>query len=94
MDYVLLGDIHLFQYMSKEKPVMAYPGSLISQNFGETDPDHGILVWDLIEKTQIFIRIENPYRYQDIFILSRERMKTDQKIYDIENIPIAPKGNI
>ena len=94
MDYVLLGDIHLYQYMSKEKPIMAYPGSLISQNFGETDPYHGMLVWNVEDKTQKFITIENPYRYQDIYILSRERLKTDGNVYDIDKVPIAPKGNI
>ena len=94
MDYVLLGDIHLYQYMSKKKPIMAYPGSLISQNFGETDPNHGILVWDLENKNQTFIKVENPYRYQDIYILSRERIKTDGYEYDIDKVPIAPKGNI
>lgn len=94
MDYVLLGDIHLYQYMSKEKPVMAYPGSLISQNFGETDPNHGILVWNLEDKTQKFIKIENPYRYQDVYILSRERLKTDGYEYDMDKVPIASKGNI
>lgn len=94
MDYVLLGDIHLYQYMSNKKPIMAYPGSLISQNFGETDPYHGMLVWNMENKTQKFIKIENPYRYQDIYILSRERLKTDGEVYDIDKVPIAPKGNI
>ena len=37
-DYVLLGDIHKHQYMNAAK-TMAYAGSLISQNFGETDED-------------------------------------------------------
>ena len=79
MDYVLLGDIHLYQYMSKEKPITkAYSGSLISQNFGETDPNHGMLVWNVEDKTQTFTKIVNPYRYQDIYILSRERLKTDK----------------
>ena len=94
MDYVLLGDIHLYQYMSKEKPIMAYPGSLISQNFGETDPNHGMLIWDLETGKQEFKIIENPYRFQDVYIVSRERVKTDNKEYDIEKVELPPKGNI
>ena len=94
MEYVLLGDIHNFQYMSKKNPICAYPGSLISQNFGESDPDHGMLVWDLEEKKETFYRIENPYRYQDVYILSRDVLETDGKRYQVENIILPPKGNV
>ena len=44
MDYTLLGDIHKHQFMN---PTMAYPGSLISQNCGESDDFHGFLQWHL-----------------------------------------------
>ena len=94
MDYVLLGDIHNYQYMSKENPISAYPGSLISQNFGESDPNHGMLVWNLNDKKQIFYPIENPYRYQDVFILSRDILQSDLKNYSVENIILPPKGNV
>ena len=33
-DYVMLGDIHKFQYMNEEKTI-AYAGSLIQQSYGE-----------------------------------------------------------
>jgi len=52
-DFALLGDIHKQQYLAKrkdkngvEKPWMGYPGSLIQQNFGETETK-GYLVWDI-----------------------------------------------
>lgn len=61
-DFVLLGDIHKHQFMDKEKK-MAYAGSLISQNFGETDDDHGVLIWDLERQDTEFVRINNPYRF-------------------------------
>ena len=63
-DLVMLGDIHKFQYMDKEK-TMAYSGSLISQNFGETDPHHGYLLWSLSDKTSRFIKIDNPYAFME-----------------------------
>ena len=68
-DVVLLGDIHKHQFMNQEKTI-AYAGSLISQNFGETDPDHGVLVWDVEDLKQTrFHRIHNPYRYREFRVL-------------------------
>jgi DNA repair exonuclease SbcCD ATPase subunit len=46
--------------MNKKK-TMGYAGSLISQNFGETDPYHGFLIWNLKEKTSEHIKLENPF---------------------------------
>jgi len=44
-DYVMLGDIHKQQYLNKNN-TMAYCGSLIQQNFGETYGSHGYIKWD------------------------------------------------
>lgn len=59
-DYVLLGDIHKFQYIREN---MAYASSLISQNFSETDIYHGVLIWDLVNKKSEYNIIDNPFRY-------------------------------
>lgn len=72
-DLVLLGDIHKHQYMNKER-TMAYSGSLLSQNFGETDPDHGVLVWDLTTRSSILFRIPNPYCYCEA-VLEEESLR-------------------
>lgn len=61
-DMVMLGDIHLRQSLDKEGRV-AYAGSMIAQNFGETDPDHGVLRWDVDTCRHAFIPLDNPYRY-------------------------------
>lgn len=68
MDFALLGDIHRQQFMASrpdrfgvEKPWMAYPGSLIQQNFGEA-LTKGFLVWDIREKDDWdcrFVELEN-----------------------------------
>jgi len=63
-DYVLLGDIHKFQYLNKEKTI-AYCGSLIQQNFGE-DTSHGYIKWDLETKTSEFIKVKNSYQFVTI----------------------------
>ena len=60
-DYILLGDIHKHQYLNLERTA-AYPSSLIQQNFGE-DLTHGIIEWDLNEKTSEFIKIASSHGY-------------------------------
>ena len=64
-DAVMLGDIHLHQFLS---PTIAYAGSLISQNAGETDPCHGVLVWDLEATTTQYHIIPNPWAYTTLSI--------------------------
>jgi len=44
-DFALLGDIHKRQFLDSRKTV-AYCGSTIQQNYGET-PDKGFLFWDI-----------------------------------------------
>ena len=39
-DYVMLGDIHKFQYLNESKTI-AYAGSLIQQSYGENLNNHG-----------------------------------------------------
>ena len=70
-DLVLLGDIHCFQYLNKEKTI-AYASSLISQNFAETDLFHGVLVWDLENKNSSYKIIHNDYRYDEIDIKNND----------------------
>jgi DNA repair exonuclease SbcCD ATPase subunit len=47
-DFTFLGDIHKFQYMDTENRV-AYPGSTIQQNFGETT-GKGFLFWEIDDR--------------------------------------------
>lgn len=44
-DFAMLGDIHKFQFLDKQGRI-AYPGSTIQQNFGETE-DKGFLFWEI-----------------------------------------------
>ena len=95
-DLVLLGDIHKHQYMNKGK-TMAYAGSLISQNFGETDEDHGVLVWDLDGKTSALHRLDNPYAYREFRVEERGEAiyLTDAgREWPLESAPVPPHGNV
>ena len=59
-DLVLLGDIHKRQQLDK-KGRIAYPGSLIQQNFSE-EVEKGFLIWEVNDKEHIsskFITVEN-----------------------------------
>lgn len=66
-DYTLLGDIHKFQYLNKNK-TMAYPGSLLQMNYGEDLYNHGYILWNLQKKNSEFIKINNNYAYYTIEI--------------------------
>ena len=62
-DMTLLGDIHKpAQFLTE---TIAYPGSLIQQNHGES-LDHGILVWDVETCKAEFVEIHNDYGYVTI----------------------------
>lgn len=78
-DLTLLGDIHKpAQFLNKEKTI-GYPGSLIQQNHGEV-LDHGILVWDLPDKTSEFIEIKNDYGYVTFEVENAKIKKSPHRI--------------
>ncbi len=69
-DVAMLGDIHSPQILQKYReedgqkyPEVIYPGSLISQNYGESVDNHGIYVWDLPSRTAEFVTIKNDYGF-------------------------------
>ena len=66
-DLVLLGDIHLRQFLNKEETI-AYPGSLIQQGFAEL-PAHGFLLWDVETKKAEFHQVENDYGFKVIEVI-------------------------
>ena len=65
-DMTLLGDIHKRQFLNDSK-TMAYPGSLIQQNFAEA-PEHGFLFWDVEKRKSEFIQVNNDYGFKTIVV--------------------------
>ena len=65
-DLGLIGDIHKRQYLDNEKTI-AYCGSLIQQNHGESI-GHGYLLWEVETKKSEYIEIPNDYGYYTIDI--------------------------
>jgi DNA repair exonuclease SbcCD ATPase subunit len=64
-DYVLLGEVHDHQYITK---TMAYPSSMIQQNFNENLEYHGFIKWDILGKTSQFISIHNDFASIKLYI--------------------------
>ena len=61
-DAGMLGDIHKRQFVDVAKKV-AYSGSLIQQNHGETFENHGYVLWDVETMKPEFIDVHNDYGY-------------------------------
>jgi DNA repair exonuclease SbcCD ATPase subunit/DNA repair exonuclease SbcCD nuclease subunit len=81
----LLGDIHVPNNSVAGVDTIKYPGSLIVQNHSEAVyPHHGILVWDVDNKTSKFITIHNDYGYATVDI-------EDGKIISDNYIPPKPR---
>ncbi len=81
-DLTLLGDIHHFQYLNYEKTI-AYASSLVSQNFVETDNNHGFLYWDIETKESTYYPIHNPYHHKKIFV-NEKTIEYDGEYYPFE----------
>jgi DNA repair exonuclease SbcCD nuclease subunit len=75
-DVVMLGDIHKRQSFNHNGIQIAYPSSLIQQNFGENVSKHGFLLWDVETKEFEEYDVANNYPYYQFKIKS---------IDDIEN---------
>ena len=85
---VMLGDIHKHQTLQQyddsnaiTKPIIAYCGSLIQQDFGEELLGHGYLLWDLKTKSFTHTEIQNDYGMFTVDV------NNGKLITDITNIP-------
>jgi DNA repair exonuclease SbcCD ATPase subunit len=72
-DVVMLGDIHEYQTFRDDES-MAYCGSLIQQNFGESI-DKGYILWDIESKTHVRKFIPNDFGFAKITIAKGERFE-------------------
>jgi DNA repair exonuclease SbcCD nuclease subunit len=74
-DMVMLGDIHKRQVFHHKGIPIAYPSSLIQQNFGENVTKHGFLFWDIETKTFTEHDVENRYPYYQFRIKSLDELE-------------------
>ena len=90
-DFTLLGDIHRMQYLDKAKTV-AYPGSLIQQNYGES-LDHGFLIWDLEKGTSEFIKVPNNYGFYTVNISDPKNIPTLTGLPEYAKVRVKHDGD-
>jgi DNA repair exonuclease SbcCD nuclease subunit len=78
-DIVMLGDIHKRQFFNHKGIQIAYPSSLIQQNFGENVTKHGFLLWDVESKTFTEHDVENKHPFYQFKIKSLEDLETGEE---------------
>ncbi len=88
-DLVLLGDIHKRQFIDDNETI-AYPGSLIQQNFAEA-PEHGFLFWDVEKRKSEFIQVNNDYGFKTIIVDNGEIKSKMNFVPKFGNIKIKHK---
>jgi len=81
-NYALLGDIHMLQFLNDEHTI-AYPSSLIQQNYGESYQNHGFLLWDLssIQPRHTFYHLDNESGFHTLHLNGDKLIE-----YDISKI--------
>ena len=89
-DIVMLGDIHKRQCIDDNDKI-AYPGSLIQQNFAEA-PEHGFLLWDVEKRKSEFVQIENDYGFKTIIVEDGEIKSKMKFVPKYGNIKIKYKN--
>lgn len=93
LDYTFLGDIHKRQDFKNGR--IAYPGSLIQQNFGE-ELVKGFLLWDIESKdkfTKTFIELKGSRKFYTIGV--NKNLEFDNKnIEEDSHIRIIPSSNL
>lgn len=93
-DLGLFCDIHRHQFLNKKKTI-GYSSSLIQQNHGENYQNHGMLKWDVKNRTAEFIRIANDYgfvtlRIKNGIILNENELPEKPRIrLQLEDTPIS-----
>lgn len=75
-DLVMLGDIHKRQVFNHKGIQIAYPSSLIQQNFGENVTSHGFLLWDVPTRTFTEHDVENKSPYYQFRLKSITDIET------------------
>lgn len=79
-DIVLLGDIHKRQtFTNKFGGILAFPSSLIQQDFGESITGHGYLVWDVAKKSYTTHDLTNDYGFYQFKITSLDDLENNSE---------------
>lgn len=64
----------------KRKVPIAYPSSMIQQNFGETVGKHGYLIWDVESRTYIERDITTRFGFYQFKIKSLDDIENENEV--------------
>ena len=95
-DYIFLGDIHKTNQILDEEGKVRYPGSLVQQNFGESN-DKGYLVWDIENKDEYsckHIRLTNPKPFITIELTPKGRMPKGMEVPTGARLRLVSNNNL
>jgi len=95
-DYVLLGDIHKTYQKLDDEGKVAYPGSLVQQNFGES-MDKGFLLWDIQDKDNFTCEhypLTNPKPFVTIELTPKGKMPKNLSITDGARLRLVSQNNL
>jgi DNA repair exonuclease SbcCD ATPase subunit/DNA repair exonuclease SbcCD nuclease subunit len=95
-DYVLLGDIHKTYQKLDDEGKVAYPGSLVQQNFGES-MDKGFLLWDIQDKDSFTCEhypLTNPKPFVTIELTPKGKMPKNLSITDGARLRLVSQNNL
>jgi DNA repair exonuclease SbcCD nuclease subunit len=85
-DYVWMGHVHKPQVMKKKNPYIAHVGSMDISNFGETDHEKHIIVFDCNSKKDDFIQVTLPTRALKKFSFTIPKDTGDPTQYILDEI--------
>ena len=95
-DYALLGDIHKTNQSLDFAGRCRYPGSLISQNHGETN-DKGFLLWDIKGKEDFnvqHVQLLNPYPFCTIELTEEGKIPSNVSVPLGSRLRLLSKNNL
>jgi DNA repair exonuclease SbcCD ATPase subunit/DNA repair exonuclease SbcCD nuclease subunit len=95
-DYVLLGDIHKTYQKLDDKGRVAYPGSLVQQNFGESE-DKGFLLWDIKDKENFTCKhypLTNPKPFVTIELTPKGKMPKNLEVPSGARLRLVSQNNL
>jgi DNA repair exonuclease SbcCD nuclease subunit len=85
-DYVWMGHVHKPQVMKKKNPYIAHIGSMDISNFGETDHNKNVVIFDCVSQDTHFKLVEIPTRPLKKIVVTVPKDTKDPTQYVLDEI--------
>lgn len=80
-DFVICGDIHLYQELSYNDIPIVYSGSLFQQDKGETVYEHGFVIWDVKSCSHEFVEIKPLKSFYKVQVNELYSLSLDEEVF-------------